>query len=215
MLRAGPARMARMVGRAWLVVAVLLLAAPAQGHETKAAGPLEITVGWEREPAYTGVENFVEVAVSETGVGPVADVGTGLSAAVSYGPASKVLALVPAARPGVVHAALVPTRPGSYTIQVTGSVRGQMIDVTSVCSETSFHCVTDSSEIQFPAPDPPSGQLAERLERELARGRQARSEAAGARRVALVALGVAAVALGTGSTALVRAARARRRSAPG
>ncbi|MDQ4133047.1 MAG: hypothetical protein M3179_07545 [Actinomycetota bacterium] len=200
-----------MAAPATVLVAAVVMAAPAQGHETKAAGPLEITVGWEREPAYTGVENFVEVAVAETGAGPVADVGTGLTAAVSYGPASKVLALVPAERPGVVRAALVPTRPGSYTIHVTGSVRGQVIDVTSTCSETSFDCVTDSGEIQFPAPDPPSGQLAERLERELARGRQARSDAAGARRLALVALAVGAVAVGTGSVALVRATRARRR----
>jgi len=73
---------------------------------------------------------------------------------------------------------------------VTGTLKNQAIDITSTCSESTFHCVADVSEIQFPAKDPSAGQLAERISRGLPRAELAADAAARARRIALAALAV-------------------------
>jgi hypothetical protein len=97
--------------------------------------------------------------------------------------------------PGRFRASLVPTRAGTYAFHVTGTVKGQAVDVRSTCSESTFHCVSDASDLQFPAKDPSTGQLAESIGRALPRAERALDTAAGARRLALVAVAVAGLAL--------------------
>jgi hypothetical protein len=199
-------------GGAVLAVALAVAlagAAPSFAHETLASGPLRVTLGWAQEPAYTGVENFVEVSVADAAGAPVPDVGTELTAEVSFGPATRVLPLVPGGRPGVLRAALVPTRAGGYAFHVTGTVGGQPIDVASTCSETTFDCVTDVAAIQFPANDPSAGEMAERVRREAARAEEARDEATEAHGLALIAMGVAVAALVLSGVLVARARRGR------
>src|SRR5205807_1808652 len=108
---------------------------------------------------------------------PIGDLGGALTAQVSFGDERMMLPLRAGARPGELLATLVPTRAGTYSFRIAGRVRGQVLDTTSTCSDTTFACVTDVSEAEFPAKDPSPGQLAERLARGLPRAERARSTA--------------------------------------
>jgi hypothetical protein len=66
----------------------------------------------------------------------------------------------------------------------------------STCSDTTFACVADVSDIQFPVKDPSAGQLADRISRELPRAEAAMTAAAGARTLAIGGLAGAVLALG-------------------
>ena len=189
-------------GRSWrslapgLAALLLTLPAPASAHETQTVNRLRLTIGWGDEPVFSGAKNSVEVDVSDAAGAPVTDAGGSLTAEVSFGDERIVLPLQPSGqRPGKFRAWLVPTRPGTYTFHITGTVKGQTIDTSSTCSDKTFDCVTDVSDVQFPAKDPSAGQLAESVSRALPRAERAMDTAAGARNVAMAAIGVAALAL--------------------
>jgi hypothetical protein len=179
-----------------MTVLLLVLPGPAWTHETRKVDQFHLTIGWGDEPTFTGSRNSVEVDVSDASGKPVTDPEGSLSVDVSFGDQRIVLPLLPAGKqPGKYRAWLVPTRPGTYAFHITGNVKGQTIDATSTCSDKTFDCVRDASEIQFPAKDPSAGQLAERVSRALPRAERALDAAASARKVALVAIAVAALAL--------------------
>jgi hypothetical protein len=180
------------------IAVVLIAASSAVAHETKAVGGMRLTVGWGEEPAFSGFRNFVEVDVADGAGHPVVDLGGGaLSAEVSFGDEHIPLSLVPArGQPGKFRAWIVPTRPGTYSFHVTGMIKGQAVDMTSTCSDTTFACVADVSDIQFPIKDPSAGQLADRLTRELPRAEGAMEAASSARTLAIAGLAGAVVALG-------------------
>jgi hypothetical protein len=180
------------------IVLALLAGTSAAAHETRSVGGLKLTVGWGDEPAFSGFKNFVEVDVVDGAGRPVTDLGGGaLSADVAFGDEHLPLALVPArGEPGKFRAWLVPTRPGTYSFHVTGTINGQPIDMMSTCSETTFACVADVSDIQFPVKDPSAGQLADRINRELPRAEAAMTAAGGARTLAIAGLAGAILALG-------------------
>lgn len=178
-----------------LAIAAALNAAAA-AHDTKKAGAVSLTIGWGDEPAFSGSRNSVDVDVADARGAAVVDPAASLAVEVVFGDERVALPLSPAFdRPGRFRAWLVPTRPGTYTFHVTGKIRGQAIDVTSTCSETTFECVADVSDVQFPARDPSAGQLADRISRAMPRADRAMEAAASARTIGLAALGIAAVAL--------------------
>jgi hypothetical protein len=187
-------------GRRSALAAIALLVAawtPAAAHETKGVGDLRLTVGWGEEPAFSGFRNFVEVDVADATGRPVADLGGTLSVEVSFGDERISLPLLPdRGQPGKFRAWLVPTRPGTYSFHITGTVKGQSIDMTSTCSPETFACVAEVSEIQFPVRDPSAGQLADRISRELPRAEAALETASGARTLAMAGLAGAIIALG-------------------
>jgi hypothetical protein len=71
--------------------------------------------------------------------------------------------------PGSYRADFVPSRPGQWTFRFYGMVGDVEVDETFVSGPETFNDVQDISEESFPAQDPSTGELAERLERELAR----------------------------------------------
>jgi hypothetical protein len=180
-----------------LSIAILLLCAtPSSAHETKTVGSLRLTIGWNDEPAYTGIKNAIEVAVSDAAGAPIADAAESFVVEASFGDQRVGLTLQPVhGRPGLFRAWLLPTRSGTYAFRFTGRVRGQAIDITSACSPTTFSCVSDVSELQFPVKDPSIGQLSERVNRTLPRAQQAIDAAARSQVLALGAIAAAAVAL--------------------
>src|SRR5262245_6927178 len=167
-------------------------------HDAHTVGPYRLELGWSEEPAFTGIRNAVVVEVTEANGGrPVTDLdGGSLSAEVSFGTERVVLPLQPTfARRNELRAWLIPTRAGTFTFHVTGRIKSQPIDITSTCSDKTFDCVVDGSEIQFPAKDPSAGQLVERIERTAPRAERAFEAASRARTTGLVAIGVSIVAL--------------------
>lgn len=180
-----------------VVVAALLsfAAAPASAHVTERSGSFAVELGWGVEPPRAGAENFVEVNVADARGGAVAVAGGALSVEVVYGAAALTLPLTPTADPGRLEARLTPTRPGTYSFHVTGTVAGRPLDVSATCSEATFECVDAAAAgPQFPVEDPSAGELAQRLGSEAERVDAAGDEASSARTLALVALALAAIA---------------------
>lgn len=153
----------------------VIAAAPASAHETRGSGPVRYVVGWGDEPAYTGFKNSVQITITESTGAAVTDVGDTLSVEVIKGDDKAMLPLQANFRvgafgtPGDYRAWLTPTRPGSYTFHLTGTVRGQKVDETFTSSKTTFNDVEDVTNIAFPAKDPSTGQLATRIDREVPR----------------------------------------------
>jgi hypothetical protein len=190
----------RVIGGLVLLVA---LATPAAAHETRTVGPFDVTIGWGNEPPLTGLPNSIDVVVARVDRAPLA-ASASLAVEVVFGTARVTLPLAGGGAPGLFRAEIVPTRAGTYSFHITGKIGSDNLDVVSGCSGETFDCVADGTAVQFPAKDPPSGQLLTRLEREHARVARAERDGTRARRVAFVALVVAAVAL-------VFAVRQRRR----
>lgn len=185
-------------------LAILLGAAPAAAHETQTVGPLRLSVGWRDEPTLVGVTNAIEVTVTDAGGVPVSDPAASLEAEVSFGAQRVTRALALATgRPGVYAGVLMPTRAGTYAFRVHGTVRSVAIDITSTCSDRTFDCVKDAGEIQFPVRDPTNGELAARLDRELAR----KSDGSNGAPLAIAALAVACVSLALAGVGLRGRAR--------
>lgn len=192
-----------------MLLGVIALSASAgvDAHDRKSAGPLELVIGWGDEPAFAGSRNSVVVSLSERGV-PVKVAAGSLSVEITFGSERMTLPLEPAAgRPHEFRAWLVPTRAGTYTFHVTGTVNQQAVDVTTTCSDGTFHCVTDATDIQFPAKDPSVAQLAARLDRALPRAEGAGELAAGARLLAIAAI---AISIAGVAAAMFIARRGRR-----
>ena len=187
--------------RSHLVIALgvaiaLMCPAAVSTHERRVVGQYRLTIGWGDEPAFTGSKNFVSVAVSDAAGMPVADLSASLAVEVSFGDERLMLPLRPAfQRPDEFRAWLLPTRSGTYSFHITGTVKGQTIDTVSTCSDNTFACVADVSALQFPVQDPSTGQLAERVNRALPRAERAIDTAAGAQKTAIAAIAVAVLAL--------------------
>ena len=160
-----------------LGAALAATAAPARAHETASAGALALEVGWGTEPAYVGQLNTIQLIVTHAADGdPINDPGARLTAKVTYGDQGQEFALLPTydaeagtGIPGEYAALVIPTAPGDYTFHVTGTVEGVKIDLEVTSSPKTFSPVEDASAVQFPVKVPGTGQVAERLDKELPR----------------------------------------------
>jgi hypothetical protein len=117
---------------------------------------------------------------------PVTDLGPTLEVEVSFGgQAMAPLTLEPDfevgefGTPGDYRAFFFPTRPGDYTFHFTGAIKGQQVDETFTSGPGTFSSVEDPSQVEFPAKDPTTGQLAQRLDREIPRVQRSAEAAAG------------------------------------
>ncbi|MEO6235646.1 MAG: hypothetical protein ABIQ52_01530 [Vicinamibacterales bacterium] len=175
-----------------------IVSIPLAAHDAHTVGPYRLSIGWAEEPAFTGIRNAIAVEITEAATGaPVEDLGGGsLSAEVAFGSERVVLPLQPAwGRRNTLRAWIVPTRAGTYTFHITGTVKSQPVDITTSCSEKTFDCVVSAAEIQFPSKDPSAAQLAERVERSLPRADRAVESAERAQLAAFAAMLMSAVAL--------------------
>src|SRR5260370_29447267 len=155
---------------------IVMLSLQLSAHDAHVVGAYRLEIGWGEEPAFAGMRNAVTVEITDAaGRTPVSDLGGGsLSAEVAFGDERLVLPLrANPERRSTFEAWLLPTRPGTYTFHITGQAKNQKIDVRSTCSAQTFDCVVSSADMQFPAKDPSAGELAERIERSLARADRA------------------------------------------
>jgi hypothetical protein len=160
-----------------LCLSLALLAAPAFAHETAAAGELALELGWGTEPAYAGQLNTVQLVVTHKADGdPINDPGARLTATVTYGDQKQDFELTPTydagtgtGTPGEYAALIIPTAPGDYTFHVKGKVEGVKVDLEVTSSPKTFSPVEDAQAVQFPVKVPGTEQVAQRLDKELAR----------------------------------------------
>jgi hypothetical protein len=150
---------------------VLGTAAPAQAHEGTKLGAYQIEIGWAEEPAFTGQRNAVQIVLHDAAEKPVRDLGDSLQVEVVFGrDKMPKMTFEPAfgeefGEPGDYRAWFFPTRPGKYTFHLIGSIKGQNVDQSFTSSPTGFDEVEEPTDKQFPAKDPSTAQLGQRLDR--------------------------------------------------
>jgi hypothetical protein len=193
----------------------------ALAHEERDVGAVHFKVGWNSEPTYVGFNNAVQVTLTDKAGNAIPDATDTLKVEVTNGSQkSGPLALQPffdadsGGNPGEYLAPLIPTRPGNYTFHFTGTVKGQTVDQSFTSSDQTFDPVKDSAAIEFPAKDPSSAELAQRLQRDTARTDTLQADLTGARQTAdrdtYLAIGAIVIAVVLGGAGLAVGARRRR-----
>ena len=218
----------RPIGAAMLVGLLMVLLAPAAiAHEGRRQGDLEMVVGFGTEPAYAGQPNSVQLILVHHGE-PVVDLGDTLAVEVSFGDETMELPIEPFfavgefGEPGDYRAWFIPTRAGRYAFHFSGTIDGEEVDQTFRSGPTTFNDVSDPADIQFPVQDPSTGELAERIDREIprltsaiddagtgaiAQANQASDDASSARTLGVIGLVVGGLGLIVAVTALVLSRR--------
>ncbi|HYH27896.1 MAG TPA: hypothetical protein VEA19_03850 [Actinomycetota bacterium] len=204
-------RSVRLVLASGLFCLIPAMASPAWAHETRQVGDYELVVGWWQEPAFAGQPNGPEVTVTKGG-DPVNE-GVELEVELVFGSETMTYPLEAAFVVGVFgdegnyNANLVPTRPGTYTYRLTGTIEGNQIEEEFTSGPETFGDIEDPAELAFPAVDPSQAELASRLERETQRLNEEVDAASSARTFGFVGMGVGLLALVLAALALARARR--------
>jgi len=137
-------RSKRALSAAAVAGAVMLLAeAPALAHEGRNLGDLEMEVGWGTEPALAGQLNSALLLLVHHGE-PVVDLGDSLEFEVTFGNQTQ-------------------------EFHFFGTIDGEEVDETFTPGPRGFEEVESPQSIQFPEQDPSTGELAERIDREVPR----------------------------------------------
>jgi hypothetical protein len=188
-----------------LTSVVLITAAPASAHEDRRVGRWNFIVGWGDEPALAGTPNRVQLILSDADEKRVTNLGDTLKVDVGFEQQTKTLTFEPKfevgefGTPGDYGADIIPTRPGTYTFRIYGTIRGDQINATFTCSDKTFDCIKDPADQAFPTADPDNAQLASRIDREAGRlssaASDAKDDASTARTLAYVGIGVGALGL--------------------
>ena len=206
-----------------VTIVVIGLSPAASAHEGRTHGDLEMVVGFGTEPAYAGQPNSVQLMLSHGG-DPVVDLGNTVDVQVEFGDQTMAIELEPNfavgafGEEGDYRAWFIPTRPGRYTFHFTGTIEDEEIDESFTSGPRTFGDVNDPAEIQFPEQDPTTGELADRIEREVPRlttaiddvraaSTEASDDAAGARTLGLIGLVVGALGVIAAVAALVASRR--------
>lgn len=106
----------------------------AHAHTTVEAGPFEIEVGWGIEPPVVGIRNdfvfrIIEPGQTEGAFTGVTNAFHSLEATAVFGGATKKIDVNSDARPGYYYSSVIPTKTGSYSVQLDGEINGIAIDV--------------------------------------------------------------------------------------
>jgi len=210
----------------------LVAAGSAAAHAVEHAGAYTIEIGWQHEPTYVGESNGVQVTIHDGNDKPVNDLKTDdLKVVVSTGgQQTGDLAFEPGFDPvelegplGEYDAPILPTAPGDYTFHLTGSIRGQAVDVTVKSGDETFDAVKGSADLEFPNKLPALTEVVTRLDRvdarvgsAIASADAAAAKAADASRVAdralLVGGGIGVIGIFVGACGVLLGVRSMRRA---
>jgi hypothetical protein len=125
-------------------------------HLTKKFGNLSVTVGWSNEPALVGELNNAIVGVNQTsGKTPTGVINAlaNMNILAKYGGVTKPLDFVPSGQTdGLYDGKMIPTRIGSYSLVMNGTIQGQKINAQIPLDE-----VQGKQQISFPDSGSSSG----------------------------------------------------------
>ncbi len=110
------------------------LVSQAFAHTTVEVEPYEIEVGWGVEPPVVGFRNDFVFDISEPGETAGLKVGIknafkNLEVTAKFGGVTKILDIGSDPRPGHYFSHVIPTKTGSYSIQLKGEINGVVVDV--------------------------------------------------------------------------------------
>lgn len=199
----------------------------ASAHVIEHAGSYNLVIGWHVEPTYVGYPNAVEVTITDGSNQPVTDLGSDdLHATVASGSqVSPQLSFDPAfdleendGTPGQYIAKVLPTAPGDYTFDITGTIHGTQVDISVTSGDKTFDPAIGTTDIEFPNQLPDQAEVATHLDRLDGRVADAASTATDGSNLSVIAIVVGSVVGGLGIViglaALVVARRAGRRQGP-
>jgi hypothetical protein len=129
----------RIVALATISILILLVFSnspfvikPASAHITKVFGNYIVSVGWQNEPTYAGLLNSPIVEVkkgSGDSAKPVINALANMQISIKYGSVTKQLDFVPDNTvDGQYISPLIPTRVGTYSLIMKGTIEDQSID---------------------------------------------------------------------------------------
>ena len=147
----------RIVALATISILILLVFSnspfvikPASAHITKVFGNYLVTVGWQNEPTYSGLLNAPIVEVkkgSGDSAKPVINALANMQISIKYGSVTKQLDFVPDNTvDGQYVSPLIPTKVGSYSLVMKGTVENQSID-----TEIPLDDVASIDTLNFPS----------------------------------------------------------------
>ena len=128
-----------------------MLILPVYAHITKQIGNIKVEVGWFDEPPLTAQVNNIIVAVNKTSAGgqesPVIDALADLDVKEKYGSITKSVDFIPSEQAeGQYESKTVPTRVGSYSLIMNGTIQGEKISNV----EIPLDIVEATQKISFP-----------------------------------------------------------------
>jgi hypothetical protein len=132
-----------------ILLSTAAVAARPLAHVRIVSGDYALTLGWLDEPPIVGFKNaaLVEAATAKDDR-PVEGAEGSLTAQIDYGGQSKELLLRPVeGQPGVYAGDFIPTRRGTYTLKLGGTINGQPIAASSEIEE-----VVSPDSLAFPEP---------------------------------------------------------------
>src|SRR5216117_381167 len=147
-----------------LVAGMPLAVRPVAAHQQVTVGEFVLTVGWKVEPAVAGYVNGLDLGIQHrfsngTTVWVVGVAGN-LTAVLTTGPKSVSKALEPQAdRDGWYTFDVIPTRVGTYTVRLQGTLGTTPVDVMVPLDD-----VSPASDFAFPVADQPASDLQSRLD---------------------------------------------------
>jgi len=123
---------------------------PSFAHTTVEVGEYKIEVGWGIEPPVVGIRNDIIFKITESGENEdtykgVTSVFKNLEATVMYGGATKKIDINSDPRPGYYFSPVIPTKTGSYIMDLKGEISGTLVDV-----QIPVEDVESTSVLNFP-----------------------------------------------------------------
>jgi hypothetical protein len=123
---------------------------PVYAHISKTFGNFTVEVGWSNEPPLVGDINNAIIQVykgTESNSTPVRNALSEVHILVKYGGVTKTLDFKPSEQSaGLYEAKMIPTRLGSYSLVLNGTIQGQSI----VNAEIPLDDVESKQKISFP-----------------------------------------------------------------
>ena len=108
--------------------------APSFGHTTVHVEQYAIEAGWGIEPPVVGIRNDLVFKITEAGETEgtytgVTNVFKSTDATVMFGGATKKIDINSDPRPGYYFSPIIPTKTGSYMVELKGEIRGVPVDI--------------------------------------------------------------------------------------
>jgi len=121
---------------------------PSFAHTSIEVGQYEIEVGWGIEPPVVGIRNDIILKITEPGETEgsykgVTNVFKNLEATAMYGGATKKIDINSDPRPGYYFSPIIPTKTGSYFLDLKGEISGTIIDVQIPIEDVESTTVLD------------------------------------------------------------------------
>ena len=132
-----------------LLISVGMLT-PSFAHTTVEVEQYKIEVGWSIEPPVVGIRNDIVIKITESGDSEgtyrgITSAFKNLEGTVMYGGASKTIDFSGDPKPGYYFSSIIPTKPGTYLMDLQGEIRDITINV-----QIPIEDVESTSVLDFP-----------------------------------------------------------------